>query len=193
MTGEWCYWNEYLSNDKCKFILDEGLKIEPQESQVGVDGVIGIDRKIRKSKVRFINDSNTKFEWLFDDIWKLGIRTNKDFFNFHITNLSFIQLAEYDSSYEGEYKSHQDVFWINNDTRHRKLTCVIQLSDPSEYEGGDFKMSNLSSYPSEDDEIKMKKQGSAIILPSFVYHQANPVTKGTRYSLAAWFEGPKWV
>jgi hypothetical protein len=23
-------------------------------------------------------------------------------------------------------------------------------------------------------------------------HQANPVTKGTRYSLTAWFDGPKW-
>jgi hypothetical protein len=23
-------------------------------------------------------------------------------------------------------------------------------------------------------------------------HKAEPVTRGTRYSLAAWFDGPKW-
>jgi PKHD-type hydroxylase len=194
MTGEWCYWNEYFSKEKCKLILDEVLKMEPKDSQIGVGGgQMGTDTKIRKSKVRFIEDTNPDFQWLFDDLWKLGMRCNKDFFNFHLTNLSFIQIAEYDESYEGEYKSHQDVFWITDDPRHRKLTCVVQLTDPSEYEGGDFKMSGLNSYPSEQQETEMKKLGSAIVFPSFVYHQANPVTKGTRYSLAAWFEGPKWV
>jgi predicted 2-oxoglutarate/Fe(II)-dependent dioxygenase YbiX len=120
----------------------------------------------------------------------MGMQANRDWFNFHITNLSFIQLAEYDESYQGEYKKHHDVFWVNNDSYHRKLTCVIQLNDPSTYEGGDFEMYDLNEYP---DKKELRTQGTAIFLPSFITHAALPVTKGKRYSLAVWYEGPKWV
>jgi PKHD-type hydroxylase len=70
------------------------------------------------------------------------------------------------------------------------LTCVIQLTNPGEYEGGDFEMYELTQYPDKED---LRTQGTAIFLPSFINHAALPVTKGTRYSLAVWFEGPKWV
>ena len=92
--------------------------------------------------------------------------------------------------FEGEYKKHHDVFWINNDQFHRKLSCVVQLTDPNEYEGGDFEMFDLTEYPNAQE---VRAQGSTIFFPSFVPHQAHPVTKGKRYSLAVWFEGPKWV
>ena len=99
-------------------------------------------------------------------------------------------MAEYDSSYGGEYKRHQDVFWINNDPiYHRKLTAVIQLTNPNDYDGGDFKLFNVNSFP-EPQEIR--QQGTVFFLPSFTEHQATPVTRGTRHSLACWFDGPKW-
>ena len=82
------------------------------------------------------------------------------------------------------------MFWINNDNYHRKLTCVIQLTDPSTYEGGDFEMYDLNEGPNKEE---LRTQGTVIFLPSFINHAALPVTKGTRYSLAVWFEGPKWV
>jgi len=144
----------------------------------------------RKSKIRFIQQANhPQFQWLFDELWKIGSQANRDWFNFHITNLSFIQLAEYDESYQGEYKKHHDVFYINNDKYHRKLTCVVQLTNPATYEGGDFEMYDLNEYPNKED---LRTQGTAIFLPSFITHAALPVTKGTRYSLAVWFEGGKW-
>ena len=33
------------------------------------------------------------------------------------------------------------------------------------------------------------KQGSMIIFPSNLYHEVEPVTKGTRYSLVQWYKG----
>jgi len=190
MKGEWAYFGGYFSKKTCQKILDLGLKIPQQEATLGVDGTI--DNNWRKSKIRFIQSNDPEFQFLFDDIWKMGIQANREWFNFHITNLSYIQLAEYDSSYQGEYKKHHDVFWINKDNYHRKLTCVIQLSDPNDYEGGDFEMFDLTSgqYPNKED---LRQQGTAIFIPSFTPHQAHPVTKGTRYSIAVWFEGPKWV
>lgn len=54
----------------------------------------------------------------------------KEWFGFHIDNLEYIQLARYNGTIGAEYKKHQDVFWINKSTRHRKLSAVIQLSNP---------------------------------------------------------------
>ena len=66
---------------------------------------------------------------------------------------------------------------------------MIQLSDPNDYEGGDLQFFDCLYYP---DAADIRQQGTVIFFPSFIYHQANPVTSGIRYSLAAWFEGPRW-
>lgn len=192
MKGEWCYFKSYFTPEQCDKILQDGLQLPSQNAKLGVSGMSEYSNDdYRKSKIRFIQQENhPQFQWLFDELWKMGMQANRDWFNFHITNLSFVQLAEYDESYSGEYKKHHDVFWINNDNYHRKLTCVIQLTDPSTYEGGDFEMYDLTQYP---DKNEIKNQGTAIFLPSFITHAALPITKGTRYSLAVWFEGPKWI
>ena len=190
MKGEWCFFEKGFSAQECDIILEEGLKLPAQDATLGVSGMSDhSDSSYRRSKIRFIQSNNSNFEWLFDKIWKMGIVANRDWFNFHITNLSFIQLAEYDESYQGEYKKHHDVFYINNDNYHRKLTCVIQLSDPTTYDGGDFELYDISQYP---DKQKLRQRGTAIFIPSFVTHAALPVTRGTRYSIAVWFEGNKW-
>ena len=191
MRGEWCYFKSYFTPEQCVKILSDGLKLPAQDAKLGVAGMSEYSNdEYRKSKIRFIQQANhPQFQWLFDELWKMGMQANRDWFNFHITNLSFVQLAEYDESYSGEYKKHHDVFWINNDNYHRKLTCVIQLTDPATYEGGDFEMYDLNQYP---DKNEIRTQGTAIFLPSFINHAALPVTKGTRYSLACWFDGPKW-
>jgi len=187
MNGEWCYFKSYINKETCQKIIDDCLLIPPENAVVGNNVV---DESIRKSKVRFLNKSDTKYSHIFDTLWKTAIEANNDFFNVHITRLNFVQFAEYDSSYQGEYKRHHDVFWINNDPiYHRKLSCIIQLSDPNDYVGGDFEMTDGDSKP---DAEGIRQQGSIIYFPSMFYHKANPVLRGTRYSIAAWFEGPKW-
>ena len=189
MKGEWCYFKEYFTPEMCDKILELGLKLPAQDATIGVDGKLQA-LESRKSKVRFIQKDNPDFAFLFDAMWKMAIQANDDFFKFNVTRITYIQLAEYDESYQGEYKRHHDVFWMNNDPEyHRKLTAVVQLSDPEVYEGGDFRMFDITQYP---DPNEIKKQGTVFFLPSFIEHQADVVTKGTRYSLACWFDGPKW-
>jgi PKHD-type hydroxylase len=189
MNGEWCYFKQHFSKEQCETILKEGLKIPAQDAKLGPEGNNAND--YRKSKIRFLlPNTNPKLDFLWNDIWNMGTQANNEWFNFHINRLSFIQLAEYDESYQGEYKKHKDVFWMNNDpTHHRKLTCVIQLSDPSTYDGGDFEIYDTSNLP---DKEEIRTQGTALFIPSFIEHAALPVTKGTRYSIAVWFDGPKW-
>jgi PKHD-type hydroxylase len=65
------------------------------------------------------------------------------------------------------------------------------LSDPSEYEGGQFQMQTGS--PEEDKLMTVEQlKGRVIGFPSFLLHRVTPVTKGTRKSLVIWVEGPKF-
>lgn len=191
MKGEWCYFRQYLSREDCDEIIQNALTIEPQQATLGVNGTeVDVNLAFRRSKVRFINRDDWRFQKLFDVLWKTAISANHDFFNIHITKLDYIQFAEYDAEYEGEYKEHHDVFWLNDDPYyHRKLSCVIQLTDPNEYDGGDFQIIDAVHNPPADE---LREQGTIIYFPSMIRHRANPVIRGKRYSIAAWFEGPKW-
>jgi predicted 2-oxoglutarate/Fe(II)-dependent dioxygenase YbiX len=190
MKGEWCYFKSFLDKQTCEKIINDAIQLPAQDAVVGTDDFAGTNNDIRRSKIRFLNKDDWRFTYIFDILWKTAISANHDFFNFHITKLDFIQFAEYDAQYLGEYKDHQDVFWISNDQEyHRKLIGIIQLSDPNAYEGGNFELINTSTTPPEKD---VREQGTIFYFPSFTYHRANQVIRGKRYSIAAWFDGPKW-
>lgn len=186
MKGEWCYYKSYFSREYCNFILEKSKDLKFKKANLGEDGLTN-NGEYRKSDVTWLYPQD--FPDLYEQMWKLEREVNQKWFGFHIDNLEYMQLAKYDGNIRGEYKKHQDVFWVNQNPRHRKLTAVIQLSDPKEYQGGDLKLFNCSEYPNTED---IRQQGTVIFFPSFIFHQANPVTKGIRYSVAVWFEGPKW-
>jgi PKHD-type hydroxylase len=191
MRGEWCYFKSHFSKDVCNEILRLSKEIPQQQGTVGSSsGVISINEH-RKSKVKFIQSTNLDYDAVFSEIWKLAIKANDEWFRFNISKLDYMQLAEYNFMESSEYKSHQDVFWLNNDSiYHRKLTCVVQLTNPTEYEGGDLELYNVSEHPNRNE---IRQQGTVIFFPSFVYHAALPITSGIRNSLACWFEGTKWA
>lgn len=190
MKGEWCYFKKWFNDEQCDSILEMAQDIPSERSKIGTDTGIRENDDFRRSNIRFIQEADTRFQFLFDDIWKMARQANNDWFDFQLSKLDYIQLAEYDSAELGEYKRHHDVFWMNGDPKyHRKLSCVIQLTDPSEYEGGDLLFHNTSAVP---DSNEIRERGTVIFFPSFVEHQASAVTKGIRHSLASWIDGPKW-
>ena len=190
MKGEWCYFKSYLDKATCESIIELAQLLPSQEAGLGEGGDTHTDSSVRRSTIRFINADDWKFRDLFNVLWLTAVEANRDFFGFHVTKLDFIQFAEYHATNQDEYREHHDVFWINEDPlHHRKLSCIIQLSDPNDYVGGDFEITEASNPPNPSE---IKDQGSIIYFPSFFRHRANPVIRGTRYSIAAWFEGPKW-
>jgi PKHD-type hydroxylase len=191
MKGEWCYFKSYFSKDYCEKLIQDALTIEPIQGKtfVSTGDSQDITPNIRKSLVRFIHSSDSRFTDLFDVLWKTQIVANRDFFNVHVTKLDFVQFAEYHEKDQGMYNDHHDVQWINDNENHRKLSCTIALSDPSSYVGGDFQFADTSTHPLGED---MRLQGTMLYFPSFFKHRVTPVVRGVRYSIAAWFEGPKW-
>lgn len=195
MKGEWCYFKNYFSPKECEIITNLCSKVQKQNGFTGGDNHIyeNLDLKTadnslyRKSKIAWLTKENG-FEGLIDTFWSLAIKANEEWFGFHIDKLDMIQFTEYSSEYGGYYKKHHDVFWINNENKHRKLSCVVQLSDPKTYEGGSLELFSGEPIPAND----IRSQGTVFFFPSFLEHQVSPVTKGIRHSLVAWFQGPKW-
>lgn len=184
MRGEWCYFHQKITPAECDELIALTRSRAPSDGTIGIAGS-KVDKDFRRSDVWFLKPE--EMPRLFSTLWELAIWGNRDWFGFHIDRLDFAQIARYEAG--GEYKPHQDVFWITPLDRHRKLSCVVQLSDPADYEGGDLKFTGVNEEPSVE---QLRARGTAIFFPSFVYHAAQPVTKGVRYSLALWFEGPKW-
>lgn len=70
----------------------------------------------------------------------------------------------------------------------RKLSIVMQLSDPSDYEGGNLQLldENGRNY------FAPRKRGTMIVFDSRTQHRVLKVTKGVRKSLVGWVVGPRW-
>lgn len=183
MNAEWIIWRNAFSPEECNNIIERGIDLPEIMANQGLNGE-NPDRDYRRSKVKWMYQNI--YNDVFEKMWKLTLQVNEEFFGFHIDMLRFMQLAEYNSEYKGEYKKHHDVFWMSK-PKHRKLTCVLQLTDRSQYEGGEFMMEVQEEHPQDYSD-----QGTVIWLPSFTPHWVNPVTKGKRNSVVCWFEGPHW-
>jgi len=82
---------------------------------------------------------------------------------------------------------------LNEHGKVRKLSMTCQLTDGSEYKGGELEFDFRNYDPPLRDESKHLRQakeilpkGSIVVFPSFVWHRVKPVTKGVRYSLVMW-------
>ena len=184
MQAEWVIWRDAFSPDECKSILDRGVDLPEVQANQGENGE-NPDRSYRRSKLRWMYEN--VYQDLFDKMWKMTNRVNEEYFGFHIDTLRFMQLTEYHESYKGEYKKHHDVFWMNRSNKHRKISVVLQLTDPTTYDGGELILECQKEAPAD-----YCGQGTVIWFPSFTPHWVNPVTKGMRNSVVCWFEGPRW-
>jgi PKHD-type hydroxylase len=140
----------------------------------------------RRSKIIFITKT-WEFAEIYLKIFDFVKKINSETFKFNLSEItSELQYTEYDESYQGHYDSHLDMG--PGESSNRKLSIVIQLSDPLEYEGGE-----LQIFQGGNPRICDKSKGSIIIFPSYLLHKVTPVTKGTRRSLVLWVSGPPFV
>jgi PKHD-type hydroxylase len=190
------YWNlvedsaedyRYIDNaftvDECKEIIKLGKNFKMKESVTG-DGN-GFS-EIRKSYNSWLPPCELT-NWLYIKIQDYITQTNK-FFEFDLKFIENFQFTEYSDTFEGMYVKHLDKF-PNAKTygHHRKLSISIQLSDPTSYEGGE-----LLIYNENKPLVARKGIGTMNFFPSYLLHEVTPVTKGKRYALVAWVNGPKF-
>ena len=187
MKARWVVYPSLFDWGTCNDIVSYAQRIKPVDAYVGGDK--NVNKEIRSSTVRWINHENDDFADVFKTIERLYKRANSEKFGVDITYLPPLQFTTYHEANDGHYDWHEDVFWESDNVYDRKLSMVIQLSDPNEYEGGVLEFQNLWIHPNPED---YRPRGSVIIFPSFVRHRVTPVTKGVRHSLVSWIQGPTW-
>ena len=72
----------------------------------------------------------------------------------------------------------------------RKLSFTLQLSEPDEYEGGEFDLEISGPNAEKRFETMKMPKGSIVVFPSYMWHRVRPVTSGVRKSLVGWIMGP---
>jgi PKHD-type hydroxylase len=187
MKNLWEVWTRALSDSYCDYIINESMKHSPIDASIGFDTNNRSDKKYRSSTIRWL-DVDRQNKDIADTLMYYIKKSNRNNFGFDVTSMNEIQFTEYHASSNGKYDWHQDVFWENQSPYDRKLSIIVQLSDPANYEGAQFEFFNIPSPTPEQWSIR----GSILIFPSFFDHRVLPITKGTRMSLVSWIEGPKW-
>ena len=70
----------------------------------------------------------------------------------------------------------------------RKLSFVLQLSDPDDYEGGNLQLLDETG----KSYFAPRKRGTIILFDSRTQHRVLPVKSGIRKSIVGWTVGPRW-
>lgn len=180
MRQNWQLWEGALSPEQC----DELIEL-CRDTCTMSDGTVfsqtdyGVKSDFRDTKVGFIY--HPKIISLVDYYYK---EANKNAFN---VDANYIPAAQYGEYGPGNfYNWHHDVNWEGTALYDRKISLVFQLSDPEDYEGGDFEFKYIET------PQNFKTRGSVLAFLSYNEHQVKEVVKGMRRSLVCWVEGPRW-
>lgn len=188
MNQIWQFWHAQLTDDLINNIINIGEQYPVADAGLGFDGSTA-NNNTRKSEIRWINPNDYQSKFIVDMLWYFAKEANRSAFGFDIDYLPDIQFTKYSADENGKYDWHCDTFWANPSTYDRKISLVIQLTDPSEYDGGDFQLD--PQYPALP-AAALRDKGSVIAFPSFLNHRVTPVTRGVRRSLVSWIQGPKF-
>ena len=109
-------------------------------------------------------------------IWESAI----EFFDSRINFVETYLLKKYTAPM-GFFGRHIDNYKCIKGNLDRKLSLVVQLTDTTEYKGGDLIIEGVRT---------PKDLGTAIVFPSCFVHEVRPVTFGTRWSLITFAWGP---
>jgi|TARA_B100001094_G_scaffold176378_1_gene170383 PKHD-type hydroxylase len=170
-----------------------------EQSKVGMVDKVA-PNNIRKSEVSWIPSTT----WIGGFIYSYVLKANRENFKYDIEEIESdaIQYTHY--GLDGHYRWHTDTalemysqttgnigndFMSENCEKSRKLSFSFQLSDPYDYEGGNFEIQSDDSFKKI---IAPRTKGTLFIFDSRYRHRVTKITKGQREALVGWVSGPRW-
>jgi len=207
LTNEWYFFTSAIDKKTCNKIkslgkdtfksaeVDIRREIEQEDRKTGIPIESSVDRETRISDVSWIMD-----QWVIELIWPYMLKANQSAgWSFDIRAVEYMQITKYKTGmfYDWHRDGRADCLSLydspDNKFLHgygRKLSMTVLLND--NYEGGDFQFGTFREGNNKVHTPEFNSAGSVIVFPSFMDHRVTPVTKGTRYSLVAWFVGPSF-
>ncbi len=199
--------------DEIVNIIERDLEIQydtqVEQSRIGGNTLDAtrLDEKVRQSKntwisshhwvngfiMHYVNLAN-KTNFLYDltgldtETTQYTIYNEGCFYNWHTDENyeTFYKPLSKNNRAEPEVLTHD--FLMKETEVIRKLSFSLLLSDPDEYEGGNFQMMNGS----RQSYIVPRQKGILAVFDSRTPHRVLKVTKGTRKSIVGWCVGPRW-
>jgi PKHD-type hydroxylase len=154
-TQDECEYFKSLSNDK----------LFERSGIIGGNNTIVVS-EYRTSTQVVIQINSDLSDIILEKVKDFGIKTLPEYFI----------ILKYDKTQE--YKRHNDSAL---DYPNRYKTLIIQLSNETDYEGGE-----LCIFHNDEIITSSKEVGNVIMFDSSIDHLANKITTGTRYSLVFW-------
>lgn len=181
--------NPFLTEKQCLRVIRvaEQKGLRPGTIGNGDNHSFKLDESYRRVRLATLQCVEDEMQWLFEIIRDRVSWTNTDFYRFDLHGvLEGVQYLRYESGDEnGHYDWHQD--YGGGYSSHRKLSVVIQLSDPEAYEG-----CRLELFTEGAHEVPTLARGTGVIFPSWQPHRVTPITRGTRRALVCWVSGPQF-
>ena len=176
----WYWFKEALTPAEVKVLEELQQKIPFKQAVLSTD--THDLESYRKSDIKWLPQQDPEFTWLYEKFVGMVTEANRSLWNFELTGIfDDLQYTVYREG-GGHYDWHMDIG--SGVFSRRKVSITFQLSEPDEYEGGDFEFllgKDITKLP--------RKKGCAIVFPSFFLHRVSPVTKGVRKSLVLWISG----
>ena len=154
-----------------------GMKRAPVLSKDGVTRTVSRTRTCSSCWIPFA----PHHAWIYKIMQELTDAINQEHYRFDLTGIQQLQILRYRPFQK--FSWHWDTFTGSD----RKLTAVVNLSDPGEYIGG-----GLQVKADMVGDKFIKEQGAGCWFPSYIEHRARAPIWGTRWVLVAWLTGPSW-
>jgi PKHD-type hydroxylase len=180
------YWEGFLTPEDINLLLAQPEWLNLQAGCVGGSGGgSDVNASIRDSQISWLG-AKPELAHIWEKLSIAVAEVNRRFFHFDLTGFHEpMQLGLYTEEKQGHYDWHTDAS-PNDNHVPRKLSMAMLLSDPSEFEGGEFQVKTCNDVA----QTLECQRGRAWFLPAYTLHRVAPVTKGARRSLVIWVGGP---
>jgi len=177
------WWEGAFSDEELDWLQNKAKEANQKAKVGGMNGG-EVNDQVRRSELNWL-DKDSERAWIFERLAHVAASLNAQYFGFDLTGFGeALQLTNYHEARQGTYTWHQD---FGASGVSRKLSLVLQLSDPNDYEGGELQLLTTGQPTS-----MQKKRGLITVFPAWTLHQVTPVIKGTRQTLVTWISGPSF-
>jgi PKHD-type hydroxylase len=177
----WAAVDDVFTTDELDRIVQAGDRLASEEARVGRQG--RVDPNLRTSRLAWFH-TGQELDWVFERLGGAASELNDRYFGFDL--FGFCERLQY-SVYEapgGHFRWHVD---SGSRPYPRKLSLSLQLSEPTEYQGG-----SLELMGSDQPWIAPRRRGTLIAFPSYCVHRVQPVEVGVRRAMVGWVAGPEF-
>lgn len=176
----------FLNQKECQSIIDwsQTQTMEFAKTVGETDGEA--TKEIRVAQGVTLPD--TDFGWVYDRLAREIQLINNMNYHYDIVGMLepiyMLKYMEFEPGLFGKYDWHRDTSGVV--LRQRKISSIVQLSDPKDYSGCMLEfVDGLEAVPVEENS-----QGALITFSSIKQHRITQLTSGIRYSLVCWVSGP---